>query len=163
MRGRDVLVWVDKWLPSLPEGHMLPRGGVLVSRNTRVGTLICTITKSWDIDFMLGFISQEEMVAIRDIEIWDLSESDKLVWPYDKRGRFTVKSGYHCEHSRATNLAGLPISHGSYVSLHVWKTIWKLNTPPKLRHFVWKSIHGALPRMANLFRRKLAHSSLCPI
>lgn len=119
MGGKDVQVWVDKWLPSLPEGHPLPRGGVLMLRNTRVETLICTTTKSWDIDFLSGFISYDEIVAIRDIEIRDLSKSDRLVWPYNKRESFTMKLGYHWEHSRATDVASLPLSHGRYVSSHV--------------------------------------------
>lgn len=59
--------------------HPLPRGGLLVSRNTCVETLIYTTTKSWDIDFMSGFISQDEIVSICDIEIGDLSKSNQLV------------------------------------------------------------------------------------
>lgn len=163
MGGRDVRVWVDKWLPSLPMGHLVPRGRVLVSRTLRVDTLICPSTKSWDIDFLIGFLSQNEMAAIRDLQIEDLSKVDRLVWPYDKRGRFLVQSRYHWEFSRMHSPAGLPLSPGTFLYPRVWTFIWKLNTPPKIRHFLWKSLHGAFSTMANLFWQKSAYSSLCHI
>lgn len=36
-----------------------------------------------------------ELNAILDTVIGDPANRDRLVWPFDKRGRFTVKSGYH--------------------------------------------------------------------
>lgn len=136
MGGRDVCLWVDKWIPSLPVGHSLSRGGVAVSRNTRVEALMCTNNKSWDIDFLMAFLSSEEMNAIRDTMIGDNSKWDQLVWPFDKRGRYTVKLGYHWAHSMAHCFMGQSLSYIRHILEHVWKVIWKLNTPPKLWHFL---------------------------
>lgn len=108
-------------------------------------------------------MSQDEMAAILDLQIGDLSKEDRLVWPYDKRGRFTVKSRYHWEFSGMHDHVGLPLSHGNSLSPRVRTFTWKLNIHPKIRHFLWKSFHGALMTMANLFRWKSAHSSLCLI
>lgn len=111
----------------------------------------------------MGFLSQNEMAVIHDLQIGDLSKADQLVWPYNKCGRFTVQSGYHWEFSRMLSSAGLPLSSGTSLSPRVWTFIWKLNTPQKNRHFLWRSLHSALPTMANLFQQKFAHSPLCPI
>ncbi|KAM1162180.1 hypothetical protein ACFX1Q_001992 [Malus domestica] len=76
-------------------GHPILMGRATVSRNTCVKSLICPNTKTWNNDFLEGVISREHMRAIRDLNIGDVSKSDQLVWPYDERGSFTVKSGYH--------------------------------------------------------------------
>lgn len=163
MRGSDVRVWVNKYIPSLLQGLPILMGKATVSRNTRVESLICPNTKTWNIDFLEGVISREQMRVIHDLDIGDVSKSDWLVWPYDKLCNFTVKSGYHWAHARVSHLAGVPSSHITSLSPQVWKTLWKVNAPPKLRHFMWKSFHGALPTMVNLFRRKSAQSPICPI
>ncbi|KAB2628043.1 ribonuclease H protein [Pyrus ussuriensis x Pyrus communis] len=112
----DVHVWVDKWIPSLPVGHPVPRGEVAMLRNTRVELLMCTNNKSWDIDFLMAFLSTKEMNVIQDTVIGDTSKMDRL-----------------------------------------------LNIPPKLRYFKWKTLHRALPTMADRFRRNSSHSPICPI
>lgn len=117
-------------------GHPVPHGGVSVLRNLRVDTLICPSTKYWDIEFLLGFMSLVEMAAIHDLQIGDLSKDDRLVWPYNKCGRFTVKSRYHWAFSRMHDHIGLPISLGNSLIPHVWEFIWQLNIPPKIRHFL---------------------------
>lgn len=88
-------LWVDRWILSLPLGHPMPRGEVVVFRNTRVKSLICENSRSWDIDFLMAFLSSEEKITILDIVIGDTSKKDRLVWPFDKHGGYTVKSGYH--------------------------------------------------------------------
>ncbi|KAM1078414.1 hypothetical protein ACFX19_026088 [Malus domestica] len=70
MGGRDVQVWVDKWLLSLSMGHLVPRVRVFVSRNLSDDTLICPSTKSWDIDFLMGFMSHNEMATVGTILYW---------------------------------------------------------------------------------------------
>ncbi|CAN6543868.1 unnamed protein product [Malus baccata var. baccata] len=53
MGGRDVRVWVDHWLPSLPSGHPEALGAVAVSPNLHVNSLIFHESLEWDIDFLL--------------------------------------------------------------------------------------------------------------
>ncbi|KAB2628569.1 patellin-3-like [Pyrus ussuriensis x Pyrus communis] len=43
------------------------------------------------------------------------------------------------------------------------KGIWKLEVPPKLRHFLWLTVHGCLPTRDALFRRRSSQTSTCPI
>lgn len=40
MNGKEIQVWSDRWIPSLPVGHPLPIETVQVSRNTTVEPLI---------------------------------------------------------------------------------------------------------------------------
>lgn len=60
--------------------------------------------------------------------------SDKIIWLKTKDGNYSTKSGYWaaCE-SRE------PPVHNQQVSPVDWeKGIWKLNTDPKIKLFIWK-------------------------
>ena len=37
----------------------------------------------------------------------------------------------------------------------MWKRIWAMNVPPKVRIFVWKAYSNILPTKANLFWKKV--------
>lgn len=39
-------VWVDRWLPSLPLGHPVPVGEVVVTPNLRVSSLISSVGRA---------------------------------------------------------------------------------------------------------------------
>lgn len=106
MGERDVLLWVYKWIPFLPVGHLILRGEMAISRSIQVKSLMCADSRSWDIDFLMAFLSTEEIIAISDTVIGDTFKRDRLVWPFDKRGRYTVKSRYHWAHLRAYYFEG---------------------------------------------------------
>ncbi|KAE8813400.1 retrotransposon unclassified [Hordeum vulgare] len=43
----------------------------------------------------------------------------------------------------------------------MWKLIWKIAAPPKLRHFAWQVISGSLPSSAEMHRRHMTTQSTC--
>lgn len=108
-------------------------------------------------------LSMKELNAIRAMVIGDSSKNNRLVWPFDKWGRSSVKSRYHWIHLRAHDHEGKHMPYIRHAMEHVWKVIWRLNSPPKFQNFMWKSIHKALATMVDLFDRKYSHSPTCPI
>ena len=159
MSGKGVRVWVDRWLPETPVGRPVPLGTAQVSRNLSVNSLICPDSGDWDIDFLKPFLTTEAFNAILETHIGDNALLDRLVWPFDKRGVYSVKSGYHWAHMHAQPLGNRPNS----IPSEIWKFIWQLKIPPKLRCFLWKTLNGALATMANLYQRRSSSSPLCPI
>lgn len=85
MNGKDVRVWNDRWLPSIPSRRPTPLGIVQVTRNLRVESLICLDTREWDIEFLKPFVSQWDFEAILGTSIGDPMLRDKLVWPFEKK------------------------------------------------------------------------------
>ncbi|KAM1033721.1 hypothetical protein FF1_037183 [Malus domestica] len=88
----------------------------------------------WDIDFLKPFISASEFVAIQETQIGVPCLDDRLVWPFDRRGLYTVKSGYHCVHAKREQRVNFGSSSSVTVPGKLWKAIWNLNTP---RSFVF--------------------------
>ena len=84
---------------------------------------------------------------------------DTLIWKENKKHEFSVKSAYEvairlkqgveAEHSRAGEEGKL------------WKLIWELNVPPKIRNFIWRAVSNILPTWDNLYRRRVAVESTC--
>ena len=61
---------------------------------------------------------------------------------------FTVKSAYHF----AVKMAKPPGGEHSLVGQDrkLWTKLWMLNTPPKVRNFIWRAFSNILPTKANL-------------
>lgn len=103
------------------------------------------------------------MDAILEMHIGDPRRNDQLVWPSTKTSMYSVKSGYHWAQSRHCSPRGQHPSSSNSSMDHVCKVVWKLKTPPKLHNFMWRTLHGALATMENLFKRKCSASPMCPI
>ncbi|KAM2891276.1 hypothetical protein COP2_009594 [Malus domestica] len=163
LNGKDTRLWVDRWLPSLPLGHPIPSSPTSVTLNTKVSSLICPSTKSWDIEFLRPFISEVELKAIYDIPLGNCSRRDRLIWTSSRLGNYSVRSGYHWIHS-SWELTRAPASVvTSTLGTSFWKAIWHAKAPPKIRHFLWRAVSEALATVGGLFKRRSASSPMCPI
>ncbi|KAM1151698.1 hypothetical protein ACFX19_034994 [Malus domestica] len=123
--------WRDRWLPSLPHAHPI------LSKEV------------------------QEVNAILATQICDSKMRDRLVWSLASKGVYSVTSGYHWKHSQV--FPRLPRASSSVVTITaiLWKWVWKLHTPHKLRCFMWKTLLGALPTMeCHYFVGQLASCSL---
>ena len=54
-----------------------------------------------------------------------------------------------------------PISNAT--SSKVWKSLWRLEVPSKVKHFIWRALMNILPTTDNLLPRKVEVSPICPI
>ncbi|PWA82942.1 hypothetical protein CTI12_AA174550 [Artemisia annua] len=88
---------------------------------------------------------------------------DKIIWHFDSKGNYTVKSGYRQalihRHIPSNNLA----SSSSGPNKSFWKHVWNLKTLPKIKYFRWKVCSNALATQENLSRRGCHCSPMCPI
>ncbi|XP_030940050.1 uncharacterized protein LOC115964974 [Quercus lobata] len=87
---------------------------------------------------------------------------DSLIWIGNKWEVFTIKSAYHIASSLVdSNEEGECSSPDSKTSL--WKQIWCLEIPQKLKIFAWRSCVNGLPTLLNLSHKGIHCSSFCPI
>lgn len=49
------------------------------------------------------------------------------------------------------------------IPTQLWRNVWGLNMVPKVKHFIWKVLHGALATTEALFKRKCSRTPLCRV
>jgi hypothetical protein len=80
---------------------------------------------------------------------------------YEKFGIYTVKSAYKLLFNR--KFEAVTVGQPSSSSDAMWKGVWKLNVPPKVRVFWWRAFHEFLPSRYNLWRRHIEPVAFCEI
>ena len=117
--------------------------------------------RSWRADLVKSIFLPFEANTILNIPIsYNLSE-DKLIWVGNRKGVFTVKSAYYV----ALNLVDCTDEGESSFGdpwERLWRRIWHLNIPPKVKFFAWRACLNALPTMVNLKKRGIGENGLCP-
>lgn len=76
--------------------------------------------------------AKEDAEVIKSIPLPRYPKNDERVWHYDKKGFYTVKSGYQV----ALKLKYVEAPTSSTGHSHGWHNIWKLNLPRKTRIFI---------------------------
>ncbi|KAK7859026.1 putative ribonuclease h protein [Quercus suber] len=86
-------------------------------------------------------------------------EEDVLIWPLMADGDYSVRSAYHflitAEDYLVPSSSSLPNDHA------VWKKIWKMKVPNKIRHFIWRAAKDSLPTKVNLKARHVPVDDVC--
>ena len=87
--------------------------------------------------------------------------SERPIWNESKSGVFTMKSAYELL-ERERRAAMGECSHRGELRW-LWRKVWKLSIPGKVKHLIWRAYHETLPTNHHLQRRRIRSSGLCPI
>jgi len=79
---------------------------------------------------------------------------DAFVWPLNKNGVYSAKSGYKC-------LLSLSGSDTAINSPFSWSWIWHLKIPEKYKFYIWLACHNVVPTLSLLHHKNIAPSSIC--
>lgn len=159
--GRSIDVSKDRWVPNDNGGLIIPTDTSNRFTPLSVSDLINHDSKVWTIDHIEPFLSQSDASAIKAIPIGDLEIDDKLIWPHEKNGIYSVKSGYHCIHSDIPLKASSSASSSHSINSKTWNLVWSIKTTPKIQHFLWRVISGSIPTFWNLYKRKILTNPTC--
>jgi hypothetical protein len=160
--GDRIKIWEDPWIPARSNRKILSsRGGAVY---TRVCEPISPITGQWDEDLLKRLFCPIDVRRILQIPINNQGFDDFIAWHHTKHGRYTVKSGYHLQwrHQFGPS-AGQISSPGPSAINPVWKNLWKMKIPGKVKVFIWRALHGVIPLKAILANRHIGTSGACPI
>lgn len=149
--GTSINIWDSPWLSH--SSQQQPMGPAPEAwRTTTVSDLFLDGRNAWDLEkisTILPFYAQE-ILAIKP----SLSGApDKLIWVHNDTGEFTTKSGYKAARANSSDTSPPTLQAGSFD----WKkNVWNIHTAPKIKLFLWKIFHNALPTGDQLLVRQIA-------
>ncbi|XP_027083855.1 uncharacterized protein [Coffea arabica] len=119
----------------------------------------------WDRELIKQVFEKEEGRNILRIPLGVQPLKDRIYWNFSPTGMYTVKSGYRLAKKRRRRGwqgkadAGSSCSRvGTNLS---WTFLWGLNMKHKLKHFIWKCLHGVLPVNAVVRERCSKGDPMC--
>jgi hypothetical protein len=144
-----------------PEKCIPPRGSIILDK---VADLINPVTGTWDEALIRDIFWGVDATRILEIPLSPTSMEDFVAWHYTKTGLFTVWSAYHAEWDyqfgrHNPNAMGIGDSQHS----KLWKRLWSMNIPAKIKIFGGRVLHGFISCLGVLANRHIAQSSQCPI
>ncbi|OMO50989.1 reverse transcriptase [Corchorus capsularis] len=119
--------------------------------------------RSWQLDSIRALIMDKSADAIEMIPLGSEMKEDRLIWPFNSDGRYSVKSGYHSAKDQMEKQANRSSSSSHIVNDNVWRSVWKTTGPNKVRNFLWKAVINRLPTAEGLWKRRINNSPMCPI
>lgn len=157
--GQNVNIRTDKWLK---------RGliGGPANRNDpqKVSELMDFETEQWNASLLHNLFDEQTTQEILAIPINRQISKDELIWTGSKDGAFTVKSGYNTLRERETaSFAKENPSSSHQTPRKQWNALWKMQTSPKVRIFIWNVCQNAVPSKENLWKRKILPDPICDL
>lgn len=162
--GRLTHIWEDKWLPT-PTTYKVISPPRTFDDFPRVSALIDHETRRWKVELIRAVFLPFEADTILNMPLSYNLPEDKLIWTGNRRGDFTVKSAYYiaCSLVEAEETGESSSGYPRTPPPPIWKKIWHLKIPSKIRIFSWRACMNGLPTGLNLSRRGVNISPMCPI
>ena len=85
-----------------------------------------------------------------------------MFWKHTSSGQFFMREAYHLA-SRLKTKEDMIGSSSSEANRRVWKKLWQLRIPNKVKIHLWRACMNALPTRQCLSRRHLLLDSMCPV
>ena len=161
--GKAVEIWRDRWIPT-PDNFQVvtPQGPNGELR--KVAQLIDEDTGMWKVDQVREVFFPHEADAILGMPLSSRMPEDSLIWAWSKNGDFSVRSAYKValkvlKAARLSNDEGECSDKGKMAGL--WKLVWQLKCPNKIKHFLWRACKNILPTNFSLASRKVVSDNSC--
>ena len=158
--GKPVCITKDKSLPDQVYKSVsspLPS----IPPNAKVSSLIDAESGAWKTDDIRHLLLPHDAKVILRIPLSIRLPHDSLIWSKKPSDVFTTRSAYKLLASDAS--ASSPGSANSHPQKSLWRGVWMLQTPNKVRHFIWRAYNNSLPTMDNLLHRHIIQSDCCNI
>ena len=135
---------------------LTPRGNVLV---TTVAELINPVDGRWDVNLIQSIFWPVDVHRILQIPIGHGHE-DMVAWHHNRNGIFSVRSAYHTQWKYKFDHNAV---EGGTGPSSVWRQLWKLSIPSKIKIFAWKALHGCLQCFVTLANKHIPINGVnCP-
>ncbi|XP_042974662.1 uncharacterized protein LOC122306298 [Carya illinoinensis] len=164
--GKEVRIWTDSWVPgftSIAGQHISPsyygNAELIGDESATVNSLFIANQRVWDVGKITAFFRPEVALHITKI-VLSQDREDLIRWKKEANGTYTVKSAYRLFKDLSP---GRQNGESSNVDLlrKMWKAIWSMKLPIKVRIFAWKAVKEILPTKSNLKKKKVLTEDGC--
>ncbi|PKA49974.1 Putative ribonuclease H protein [Apostasia shenzhenica] len=154
--GNSVRVFGDPWLPRPISFQAITSPNPNLAA-TRIVELL-TEDGSWNWEKINSILWSIDYHLILEMPPCSTKFDDALIWHWDKKGSYSVKSGYVTTTQGESNVASS--SNGGFNLW--WKKLWSCKIPNKLKTHAWRAFHSALLTRSSLAKRGILSNSICP-
>ncbi|OMO88682.1 reverse transcriptase [Corchorus capsularis] len=161
--GCDINIWRDRWIPLSDSGRVTTTQPIESAVPQRVVDIIDKESRSWKLDEISHLVSETTVEEVHKVPLSRSCMKDKLIWPKEKNGTYTVKSGYYTKKSSIPMRPQYSSSSSHVVDKKAWRFIWNVKAPPRVKHFLWRACVNGLATKLALKQRRIGHDATCPI
>lgn len=130
----------------------------MVDLTLDVSHLIDTHSLTWNVSRVCQLIAEPDVQIVLKTRI-HRNREDNLIWGFTKDGQYSSKSGYKFLSVAKQLIQNRPAL--APIEKVLWRNLWKTKTSPKLRHFLWRALSGALAVKDRLQSRGIHIDSTC--
>ena len=127
----------------------------------KVCDLFLPNSKVWNVDLIETMFYPWEASMIASTMVSEVEDNDTLVWPLTPDGEYYVWTAYRLQENGVSQENPSPSSIDATVT--VWKGVWKIHAPSKIRHFVWRALRDSLPTKPNLRIKNIMVDEACSL
>ncbi|XP_019197208.1 PREDICTED: uncharacterized protein LOC109191092 [Ipomoea nil] len=139
----------DPWLPDTNNPYITTPAQEYLG-NPNVSSLFCVNSKSWDVGVLRDIFCERDVNQILSVPIPYGMRRDVLFWSGDDKGVYSVGSGYRLAVGGEVNGEGV-----------VWRGMWNLRVPPKVKCFFWNLCTKRLPTKDALLIKHVPCDPVC--
>lgn len=131
--GVSIDLWEDCWVPDCP--ILAPFKSYLFSK---VFDLIDPFSTAWDRTIIIENFPPDLSTRILAIPLSSSPRCDRLFWPFEKDGKYSVKSGYKLLSSKRLPKVFKSASSSFSVPQSLWCILWNVRVLPKIMKLLWQ-------------------------
>lgn len=128
--GATINITSEPWLSCEDNPFVLTDNAGLMGKP--VSSLMVTGEKQWDTDLIHDMFNARDASLILSIPLSN-NESDYRYWKKEKLGSYSIKSAY-------VLIQENKLLQNSTLDHRVWRRMWNLKIPPKVKHLVWRAM-----------------------
>ena len=151
--GESIHIQNEKWHPT-PETFKVMSPRRIIDGREHVLALIGREMGCWKSKLTKELFLPHEANSILAIPLTQVQVPDSLVQTVIANGVFSIRSAYHISHKALMKKEGGECSDSSKMKC-IWKTVWKLKCPNKIKNFIWQLCKDILPINVKLRKRKI--------
>lgn len=150
-------IWQHHWLPRKnPPQVLSPMVETL--GDAKVAILIDETTRQWNHEMIDDIFTPVEVDLIKAIPLSRCEAEDSLFWSFTNNGIYTSKSGYRFPKAEEQT----ELDEEQRVNdKHLWRTLWSIQVPKKIKNLVCRACCNSLPTKENLVCRTIIDNPIC--